>query len=161
MRRDNVMVVETLIAALLEFMNSLPPEKQKAFFTIEEAKQIRIQVVRLNGTGRRGNVSRQFKTEVVQRENGIATNDYTVIWYRDTLVPFTCLCEGYERLPFCVWFQRQLVSAGWLAETTASHAKRSADMISHDSFLAKRQKYDLTDDPPKGQARAPAPGCRR
>lgn len=32
-RRDSVMMVETLITASPEFMNSLPPEEQKAYFT--------------------------------------------------------------------------------------------------------------------------------
>ena len=33
-RRDSVMMVETLITASPEFMNSLPPEEQKAYFTM-------------------------------------------------------------------------------------------------------------------------------
>ena len=33
MRRDSVMMVETLITASPEFMNSLPPEEQKEYFT--------------------------------------------------------------------------------------------------------------------------------
>ena len=32
-RRDSVMMVETLITASPEFMNSLPPEEQKEYFT--------------------------------------------------------------------------------------------------------------------------------
>ena len=32
-RRDSVMMVETLITASPEFMNRLPPEEQKAYFT--------------------------------------------------------------------------------------------------------------------------------
>ena len=34
-RKDSVMMVETLITASPEFMNSLPPEEQKAYFTNE------------------------------------------------------------------------------------------------------------------------------
>lgn len=33
-RKDSVMMVETLITASPEFMNSLPPEEQKAYFAI-------------------------------------------------------------------------------------------------------------------------------
>ncbi len=33
-RKDSVMMVETLITASPEFMNSLPPEEQKAYFTM-------------------------------------------------------------------------------------------------------------------------------
>ena len=32
-RKDSVMMVETLITASPEFMNSLPPEEQKAYLT--------------------------------------------------------------------------------------------------------------------------------
>ena len=33
-RKDSVMMVETLITASPEFMNQLPPEEQKAYFTM-------------------------------------------------------------------------------------------------------------------------------
>ena len=33
-RKDSVMMVETLITASPEFMNSLPPKEQKAYFTM-------------------------------------------------------------------------------------------------------------------------------
>ena len=39
-RKDSVMMVETLITASPEFMNSLPPEEQKAYFALTPAVEL-------------------------------------------------------------------------------------------------------------------------
>ena len=38
-RKDSVMMVETLITASPEFMNQLPPEEQKEYFTLDVYKR--------------------------------------------------------------------------------------------------------------------------